>query len=119
MRVNLPDFGSIMASCRPEVSTGNCLADGWSEPFLQKSGLAGGRIRAVNQTRPFSSNIGLCTTAWLSQSASSPQYGEGANIGSLLVLGVLGSRTGIFTVPAELLAGCRTGRKSVLFSGAP
>src|SRR6266852_5020310 len=36
------------------------FADGCSEPFLQKSGFAGAPTREVNQTRPFSSNIGLC-----------------------------------------------------------
>ena len=45
-------------------SSGNTLADGWSEPFLQKSGLAGGRMRAANQTRPFSSIIGLWWLVW-------------------------------------------------------
>ena len=77
-------------------STGNSLADGWSEPFLQKSGFAGGRTREVNQTRPFSSNIGLCMLVWLSQIGSSPQYGDGV-MGFCLDDGVFGSRTSIFT----------------------
>src|SRR5215471_5154323 len=31
-------FGSSIASCRWLSSSGNSLADGWSDPFLQKSG---------------------------------------------------------------------------------
>ena len=72
------------------------LADGWSEPCLQKSGFAGGRTRDVNHTRPFSSNIGLCMLAWLSQIGSGPQYGDGSIV-FCLDEGVFGSRTGIFT----------------------
>src|SRR5258706_12377926 len=41
--VNLPLAGSYMDRCRLELSSGNAFADGWLEPFLQKSGLSGGR----------------------------------------------------------------------------
>src|ERR1700693_2547607 len=41
--VNLPLAGSYMERWRPEDSSGNTFADGWSDPFLQKSGFAGGR----------------------------------------------------------------------------
>ena len=71
--VIFPVFGSYIERWRLAVSIGVSFADGWSEPFLQKSGLAGGRTREVNQTRPFSSNIGLCMLVWLSQMRSSPQ----------------------------------------------
>ena len=94
--VNFSVFGSYMARWRLARSSGNSFADGWSEPFLQKAGLSGGRTREVNQTRPFSSNIGLCMLVWLSQMVSSPQYGDGA-IGFCFDDGVFGSRTGIFT----------------------
>ena len=40
-------------------SSGNSLAEGWSEPFLQKSGFFGPRTAAANHTRPFWSNIAL------------------------------------------------------------
>ena len=53
--VIFPVLGSYMDRCRLADSIGVSFADGWSEPFLQKSGLAGGRIRAANQTRAFSS----------------------------------------------------------------
>src|SRR5713226_4536409 len=59
IRVNLPVAGSYIDRWRLASSSGNTFADGWSDPFLQKSGLAGGRTRAVIQTRPFSSIIGL------------------------------------------------------------
>src|SRR5215469_6770365 len=59
--VNLPLLRSSIASWRPEVLSGNSLADSTSESFLQKSGLLVGRMRAVNQTLPSSSYIGLCT----------------------------------------------------------
>src|SRR5580700_8479634 len=73
IRVNFWVFGSYIANWRVDFSTGNALAEGWSEPFLQKAGLSSPRIRAVNHTRPSLSNIGLCTLAWLSQILSSPQ----------------------------------------------
>src|SRR5262245_5282891 len=42
--VNLPLAGSYIERWRPELSSGNIFADGWSEPCLQKSGFAGGSI---------------------------------------------------------------------------
>src|ERR1041385_4580942 len=71
--VNCLLLGSYMASCRPLRFTGNNLAEGWLEPSLQNAGFSGGRITDVNHTRAFSSNIGLCMFAWLSQIPSSPQ----------------------------------------------
>src|SRR5918992_3159289 len=65
--VNLSVAGSYMERWRLDDSIGVSCADGCSEPFLQKSGLAGGRTLAVNHTRPFSSIIGLCILVWLSQ----------------------------------------------------
>ena len=73
IRVIFPVSGSYIESWRLDRSSGNIFADGCSEPFLQKAGLSGGRTREVNQTRPFSSNIGLCMLVWLSQMISSPQ----------------------------------------------
>src|SRR5215471_15342288 len=40
-------FGSQIESSRPFWSSGSTFADGWSEPFLQKSGLFGARKRAL------------------------------------------------------------------------
>src|SRR5262245_28469355 len=71
--VILPVFGSYIDRWRLAVSTGVSFAEGCSEPFLHQSGLAGGPTREVNQTWPFSSIIGLCMLAWLSQITSSPQ----------------------------------------------
>ena len=48
----LPVLGSSIDRCRVEVSSGNTLADGWSEPFLQKVRIGGGPTREVYQTRP-------------------------------------------------------------------
>src|SRR6185503_6139562 len=52
-------FGSYTDAWRGEFSSGNTFADGWSEPFLQKSGFAAGRWRAANHTRPSLSIIAL------------------------------------------------------------
>src|SRR5688572_18235926 len=70
-------FGSYIARWRFELLSGKSLAEGWLDPALQKSGLAGPRTLDVIQTRPFSSSIGLCTVALLVQIGSVPQYGEG------------------------------------------
>ena len=69
-------FGSYTANWRPEVLRGKRRADGWLDPALQNAGFSGGRTLDVIQTRPFSSNIGLCTFARLVQIGSVPQYGE-------------------------------------------
>ena len=95
IKVNLPVAGSNIERWRFDSASGNTLAEGWSDPFLQKSGFAGGRTRAVIQTRPFSSIIGLWLLVCASQIGSSPQYGDGP-IGASFEDGVLGSRTGSF-----------------------
>src|SRR5712664_255446 len=110
MSVTCVVFGSYIASCRPLVLSGNKTADGWLEPSLQNAGLSLGRILEVIHTRPFSSNIGLCTLAWLCQIASSPQNGEGATTLSSALDGVFGSRTGSLTWLAVAASGSRTGR---------
>jgi hypothetical protein len=66
-------LGSRTATWRAFFSIGNALAEGCSEPFLQKSGLSGPRIAAASQTRPWLSNIELWLFTLLSQSFSSPQ----------------------------------------------
>src|SRR5918994_4486291 len=59
-------LGSSIDTWRPERSSGNTLAEGWSEPFLQKAGLSIPRTAAANQTRPFLSNMPLWLLArWL------------------------------------------------------
>jgi hypothetical protein len=50
-------------------------------------------MRAVNHTRPFSSNIGLWLSVLLSQMGSGPQTADGA-IAFDFDDGVSGSRTG-------------------------
>src|SRR5688572_11961689 len=114
MSANFLVLGSKTPTWRPPLSTGKSFADGCSEPFLQKAGLAGGRIRVVIQTRPRASNIGLWTEAWLFQIRSVPQSGEGASISVsdlaiIMVSGVFGSRTGTFTSVALWRTGSRTG----------
>ena len=66
-------FGSYIDRCRFALLIGKTLADGWLDPFLQKSGFSGGRTLAVNHTRAFSSIIGLCWFDWLFQIGSAPQ----------------------------------------------
>ena len=116
--VIFPVIGSYIDRCRFDDSSGVSLADGWSEPCLQKSGFAAGRTRDVNHTRPFSSNIGLCMLVWLSQIGSAPQYGDGV-MGLRFDEGVVASRTGILTCVARCLTGSSTGNRSVLSSVVP
>src|SRR3954470_19089929 len=66
-------FWSQIETCRPFCSSGITFADGWSDPFLQKSGLLGPRKRALKYTRPCSSIIALCRLEAPSHSGSLPQ----------------------------------------------
>src|SRR5882762_3372173 len=116
--VIFPVCGSYMDRWRLDCSTGKSFADGWSEPFLQKSGFAGAPTREVNQTRPRSSNIGLCMLVWLSQIGSGPQYGDGV-MAFVFDEGVFGSRAGILTWVALCFTGSSTGKRSLLSSGVP
>src|SRR5437016_6083817 len=93
MCVSLFVLGSYIASCRPERGSGYALADGCVDPALQKSGLLGGRTVDVIQTRPRSSNIGLCTLFLLVHSTSVPQYADGAPVTGPVAGCVVGSRT--------------------------
>jgi len=83
-----------------------------------QSGVCGGRTRAVNQTRPRSSSIGLWMLVRLSQIGSRPQYGDGA-IGASREDGVSGSSTGWPISEASFATGSSTGIASVLSSVAP
>src|SRR5215210_4421431 len=102
-------FGSYTASWRPEFVSGKSFAEGWLDPALQKSGLFGARTRDVTQTRPFSSNIGLCTFALLVQIGSVPQYGEGPTTCCGVAGGMFGSRTVTGTRLTVLVFGSSTG----------
>ena len=73
MCVSCRVFGSHIARCRPALAIGYSFADGWLEPALQKSGLAGGRTADVIHSLPFASNIGLWTLFLLSQITSLSQ----------------------------------------------
>src|SRR4029077_17139585 len=108
-------FGSSIVTCRFACSIGNSAAEGWAEPFLQKSGFLGPRPAAANQTRPFRSNMPLWLLALVSQIFSSPQYGDGA-IGAAIAAGpgpnrsgVSASRTGAWKLVTTLVFGSRIG----------
>src|SRR5687767_8946947 len=104
-------FGSYTATCRPAELSGKRRADGWLDPALQNSGLAfGARTLEVIQTRPFSSNIGLCTFALLFQIASVPQYGEGPMTCCPVAGGMFGSRRVTGTRLTVWVFGSSTGR---------
>src|SRR5947199_833326 len=97
---------------------GKTLAEGWSEPVLQKAGFGLGRTRAVYQARFFSSSITLWVSVLLSQIGSSPHHGEGP-IWLVRDEGVAGSRTGCSTSLAVAVFGSRIGISSVESSGEP
>ena len=104
--VYLPVVGSYIAIWRPDWFSGNSFADGWLEPALQNAGcVSGARTTAVYQTRPFSSSIGLCALALLSQIASVPQYADGCVGGVLCVVGVFASGNAVFDVFVMVLFG--------------
>ena len=73
MNVYFMVFGSSIERWRFVRSTGKALAEGWSEPFLQKAGLFGPRTAAANHTRPLRSNMPLWLFALLVQTCSLPQ----------------------------------------------
>jgi hypothetical protein len=102
-------FGSYTARWRFEALSGKRRADGWLDPALQKPGLSGGRTLEVIQTRPFPSNIGLCTFARLFQIGSGPQYGDGTATCWGDACGVFGSRTVTGTRDAVWVFGSSTG----------
>src|SRR3989442_12966286 len=94
-------LGSSIATWRGDRSSGKILAEGWSEPFLHQAGLSMPRTVAAIHTRPFLSNMALWLLARVSQSFSSPQYGDGCS-GLMLAAcpgpsasGIFGSSTGI------------------------
>src|SRR5215216_1851259 len=102
-------FGSYTARWRPELLSGKSFAEGWLDAALQKAGLSGPRTLDVIHTRPFSSNIGLCTFARLVQIASIPQYGEGAATCGGAAGGMFGSRSVTGTRVAVWVFGSSTG----------
>src|SRR5687768_10895544 len=98
---------------------GNSLAEGWSDPVRQYSGVSGGRTTDASQRRPFLSIIPLWTFALLFQMTSSPQYGDGADTSRGDENGVRGSRTGTGTWRAVLRTGSTMLMKSDPFSWTP
>src|SRR5687768_1379529 len=102
-------FGSYIARWRPELLSGKSFAEGWLDPALQNAGLSGGRTLEVIQTRPSSSNIGLCTFARLVQIGSVPQYGDGPATFCGVAGGVFGSRSVTGTRLTVLVVGSSTG----------
>ena len=119
MNVYCMVLGSRIVRWRLERSTGKALAEGWSEPFLQKSGLLGPRIAAANQTRPLRSNIPLWLFALLVQFCSLSQYGDGCMGFSSAATGVSGSRTGVEKFVTVCVFGSRIGMMSTLNSVEP
>ncbi len=110
MWVSFPVFGSYLARWRPARVSGNNRAEGWLDPSLQKAGLSGGRTVEVIQTRPRSSNIGLCTLFLLVQIGSLPQYGDASGTLVPAAIWVAESRTVSGTRRVEWCTGSRTGR---------
>src|SRR5258708_4305024 len=53
-------LGSYTDAWRGDCSIGNAFADGWSEPFLQKSPFAAGRKRPVKQAPPRACRCAVC-----------------------------------------------------------
>src|SRR6266568_3828380 len=118
-------LGSSIATWRGERSSGKILAEGWSEPFLQKAGLSMPRTVAAIHSQPFLSNMALWLLARVSQSVSSPQWAEACS-GLMLAAwpgpsdsGMLGSCTGILKNVTLLVFGSRIGMLSVEYSGEP
>src|SRR5262245_61355811 len=120
-------LGSSIATWRPDCSSGNTLAEGCSEPFLQNAGLSMPRTAAANHTRPFLSNMPLWLLARLLQIFSSPQYAEGsigltvadACSGGPSDSGALGSATGILKNEILWVLGSRIGMSSLEYSVEP
>src|SRR5687767_6257694 len=102
-------FGSYTATWRFDALSGKSFADGWLDPALQKSGLFGPRTLEVIQTRPVSSNIGLCTFALLFQIGSVPQYGDGPTTCCGDEGGIVGSRSVTGTRVTVCVLGSSTG----------
>ena len=75
-----PVLGSSIVRERFARSNGKTLAEGCSEPFLQKAGLLGPRNLAANQTRPFRSNMPLWLFALLSQTFPHPSKATAASV---------------------------------------
>ena len=73
MKLYFMVLGSSIDTCRGERSSGNALAEGCSEPFLQKSGFSMPRTAAANHTLPLPSNMPLWLFAFWLQIFSSPQ----------------------------------------------
>ena len=67
MNLNCFVFGSYTDRCRALSASGNCCADGWLDPSLQKAGFPLARIACVSHTRPVLSIIGLCRLGLLDQ----------------------------------------------------
>src|SRR4029453_8103965 len=111
-------FGSYIAAWRTASFIGKRFADGWLEPARHHAGVAGGRIRAVIQRRPWPSNMALWTSLRLVQIASSLQKGDAFRFGPD-ARGVFGSCGGTLSIEVFDVTGSSTGLLSVLISGAP
>src|SRR5438552_1932886 len=109
-------FGSYIAACRTASFIGKRFAEGWLDPARHHAGVAGGRMRAVIQRRPWPSNIALCTSLRLVQMFSLSQYGDGFRFGPDAT-GVFGSCGGTSSAVTFDVVGSSTGVFSVLISG--
>src|SRR4051812_13626424 len=117
--VHLPVFGSSIPRWRLALpSSGSALVDALVAGSLHQSGFLSGSTREVNQTRPFSSIIGLWLMVLPSQIGLSPHTADGPN-GAPCTEGVSGLRTGWSTSVALFVAGSSTGTRSELSSGEP
>ena len=68
MKLYFMVLGSSIATCRGDFRAGTTLADGWSEPFLQKAGLSMPRTVAASQTPALLVEHGVVVVGPLSQS---------------------------------------------------
>ena len=119
-------LGSSIATWRGDFSSGNTLADGWSEPFLQKAGLSMPRTVAASQTRPFLSNMRVVVVGLAVPELLLAPIGRGRSGLTAAAAwprsersGMFGSATGILKNDTLCVFGSRIGMLSVEYSGEP
>src|SRR5207249_6026426 len=107
--VNCFVFGSYISTCLAlGPGSGKYLANLFIDPSLQNAGCCcGGRIRAVNHTRPWLSIAALRGSADRCQIFSVPKYGESGVLSS-----ITGPFEGILIIGVSFFFGSSTARMS-------